>query len=242
MSCKYLFDYVYDDKDDDKNFLDENGITKMPCWQYLKTENGFDIYENTAYVPMGFTYESFITEEEFERIPDTHKSEAVLYAMVLSREQMEKYSQITGYDEEKYSQLYGDEPDEFASIVDNYSYGKNVYRGVCQKLAASSCSEFSYNKDGFTAVFDNEGEENLLFFSVPYSEGFSAYVNGEKTEIEKVQNGFMAVKVPANTECEIEFLYETPGLSTGLAVTAMAAGAFAIYIIVLLIYKKKIKK
>ena len=67
---------------------------------------------------------------------------------------------------------------------------------ACQKLKAHSCSSYEYTDDGFKAHYDNNGKENLMFFSVPYSDGFTAYVNGEEADVEKVNYGFMAVKIP----------------------------------------------
>ena len=98
LSCKYLFDYRMDGKSgSDNSFIDEDGNTKMPYWKYVTTCNRFDIYENECYIPMGFVYDSFVTEEEFERVDDLNKTEAILYSMVLTRDQMKKYSDITGY-------------------------------------------------------------------------------------------------------------------------------------------------
>lgn len=239
LSCKYYFDYNKDNDDDDSDlsFLDDDNNTKMPYWKYVKTCNNFDIYENECYIPMGFAYDSFVTEEEFERLRDDSKSQGILNAMVLSRELMEKYSDITGYSEEKYSELYGSEPEKFKSVVDDYHFSKYQYKSQCEKLAASSCSGFEYTDSGFTAVYDNKGDDNLLFFSVPYSTGFSATVNGESVEIERVNYGFMAVKVPAMTECTIEFTYETPGFNAGLIISLASLGAFAVYITVVIAYR-----
>lgn len=243
LSCKYLFDYRDDgEAGSDNSFIDEDGKTKMPYWRYVKTCNGFDIYENDCYVPMGFTYDSFVTQEEFERAENTHRTEAILYSMVLTREQMEKYSDITGYDSEAYDVLYGKNPEHFDSVTDTYRYGKEKYKAQCEQLAGSSCSEFEYTDDGFRATFNNTGDDNLLFFSVPYSTGFTATVNGEAVEIEKVNYGFMAVKVPANTECDIVFTYETPGFSQGATISLCALGAFAVYLTIVIIYRTKKRK
>lgn len=241
LSCRYLFDYIDDDDDPEECFINEEGETKMPCWTYLTTVNNFKVYENTCYIPMGFTYDSFITEEEFDIIQNTHRSEAILYSMVLSHEQMQKYSHITGYNKEKYALLYGDEPEKFKSKIDSYSYGRDIYQKVCEQLADNSCSKFEYTSNGFKAEFSNKGEENLLFFSIPYSDGFKAFVNGKETEIEKVNNGLMAILVPAESECEIEFIYNTPGLSTGIIITACSFSLLFIYAIIVAFfaYKKK---
>jgi uncharacterized membrane protein YfhO len=234
FSCKYLFDY----KDDDDSFIDDDGNTKMPDWTYLKNNNGFDIYENDCYIPMGFTYDSFVTEEEFERIDKIHKTEAVLYAMVLSKEQMEKYSDITGYSESAYKLLYGEHPEYFDSVVDTYKFGDEQYEDACEELKASSCSSFEYTDNGFAATYNNTGSENLLFFSVPYSSGFSATVNGEPVEIEEVTYGFMAVKIPAKTECNVVFTYETPGFSLGCKISLAAFCALLVYSCTILIFRR----
>lgn len=230
LSCKYLFDYRADGKaGSEESFINDEGDTKMPFWKYVKTCNGFDIYENECYIPMGYTYDSFVTEEEFDRVDHVHKTEAVLYSMVLSREQMEKYSEITGYSNEKYKLLYGDNPDYFDSVVDKYRFGTDSYEKVCGERRATSCSEFEYTDSGFRARYNNSGDENLMFFSVPYSDGFSATVNGEEVEIEKVNYGFTAVKIPADTDCEIVFTYQTPGFSAGCIISLAALAALLIY-------------
>ncbi len=242
LSCKYLFDYRKDgDAGSEESFIDEDGNTKMPYWSYVRTCNGFDIYENDCYVPMGFVYDSFVTEEEFEWVETTHRTEAILYSMVLTRDQMEKYSDITGYDKATYDVLYSENPEYFDSVTDKYKYGKDKYKAQCEELAESSCSDFKYTKDGFTATYNNTGDDNLLFFSVPYSEGFTATVNGEAVEVEKVNYGFMAVKVPANAKCDIVFTYETPGFSQGVMISLCALGAFVIYLSIVIIYRRKKK-
>lgn len=244
LSCKYLFDYRPDGKaGSEKSFVTKDGETKMPNWKYLKTCNGFDIYENECYIPMGYTYNNFVTEEEFERIQNSHKTEAILYAMTLSREQMKKYSDITMYKDSKYEALYGSNPDSFHSITDNYGYGGDSYKKACEALKKHSCSSFKYTDNGFVAEFDNtKGRRNLLFFSVPYSEGFSATVNGNPVEVEKVNYGFMAVEIPAHKKCNIEFVYETPGFSTGCTISLIAFGCFILYAVSLFAvrtYKKR---
>ncbi len=105
MSTKYYFDYILDNGDYtiDKSFVDNMGVTKMPGWKYIKTNNNFDIYLDENYIPMGYCFDSYITEEEFERIREKDRPQALVNAMVLSHEQMKKYSSITGYTDEKYA-------------------------------------------------------------------------------------------------------------------------------------------
>lgn len=53
-------------------------------------------------------------------------------------------------------------------------------------------TSFTATRTGFTAQADLEAE-NLVLFSVPYDDGFTATVNGVPAEVEKVDNGLMAV-------------------------------------------------
>ena len=235
FSCKYYFDDMLDSNNPalDECFTDKDGKTKMPGWKLLKTCNDFNIYENENYVPMGFAYSDYVTEEEFERVKGSNRSEAILNAMVLSRSQMKKYADITGYYDKEYYMLYGGNPDSFRSEVDKYVYGSAVLKSQSEKLRARSCSSFEYTKTGFTATFENSGKDTLLFFSVPYSDGFTATVNGEKADIEKVNYGFMAVRVPSG-KSEIVFTYETPGFKAGTVISIASAAAFVLYIALLI--------
>ena len=72
--------------------------------------------------------------------------------------------------------------------------------------------------------------ENLVFFSVPYEEGgWTATVDGQPADIEEVNVGFMAVRVPAGTHT-VRFNYMTPGLQTGCLITVGSLVLFAAYI------------
>ena len=81
-------------------------------------------------------------------------------------------------------------------------------------------------------------KDNFVFFSVPYDEGFTAYVNGTESEIFNVNNGLSAVFAPAG-DCEIVFRYQTPYLSTGIRLNLFGLGIYIIYLV--LIFKKKVK-
>ena len=244
FSCKYFFDDLLDsnDPDSDECFTDENGNTKMPGWKFLKECADFNIYENENYVPMGFAYDSYLTQEEFERVKTSNRSQAILNAMVLTRDQMMDYGDITGYYDKDYYLLYGSDPRSFKSEADSYSFNFVSLKNQVEKLRSNSCSRFEYTKEGFEATFDNKsGRDTLLFFSVPYSDGFSAAVNGEAVKVEKVNYGFMAVKVPPGAS-EIVFNYQTPGFKTGTVISLCAAAAYVIYMALIIAFRVRKKK
>lgn len=247
FSCKYYFDYNKDNKDKDKDecFTFKNGETKMPGWKYLKTCNHFDIYENEYYIPMGFVCDDYSTEEEFERVNADDRTQMILNTLVLSRETMKKYADITGYDDKEYKVLYGKYPQRFDSHLDDFTYSNTYdsYYKRCKSLAADSCKLFYYTDDGFAAEYENKDrEENIMFFSVPYSEGFTAKVNGKSVDVERVNYGFTGVKIPADKHIKIEFHYQTPGLEQGIIISLSALAAYTLYMTGVILYRVLRKK
>ena len=67
-----------------------------------------------------------------------------------------------------------------------------------------------------------------MFFSVPYDDGFTAYVDGQETEILRVDEGLMAVLCPAGTN-RVDFVYQADGYSLSRTVTLAAIPVFAVY-------------
>ena len=246
LSVKYLFD----DPNDENDFYINNKY-EMPGWEYYDSQNGTNIYINKYYIPMGFMYDDFISEDEFELIATENRDKAILKAMVLTQEQIKKYADITGYDADNLKNLN----DMIKNQKNNGSANFTVYKGISSefkydekdyfkdavKRKKQSCSDFEYINNGFKATIKNDGEDNLLFFSVPYEDSWSATVNGKKCEIEKVNFGFMAVKVPGNKTSKIEFSYTTPGLKIGSTVTFSAVFVYIVYISLLFLKNKKIK-
>lgn len=230
LSCKYLFD----DTTDDQDFHNEDYGNEMPGWEYYGEENGCYIYENNYYIPMGFMFDTYLTDTDWETLYEYDRHLALMKALVLTEEQMEKYSDITGY-----SSYNGKE------IIDGFSYSYDDYYRECKKLQKNCCSQFAYNNDGFTAEITNNGGDNLLFFSIPYDKGWTAYVNGVETEIEKVDKGFMAVKVPGNSTSSIKFLYNQPGFTWGIIITSVCGIIYFIYLVLITVFcylkKKKTK-
>lgn len=63
----------------------------LPGFSYRNTENGFRVYENTAYVPMGFTFDQYITESDWEACADNKRASLLMHAIVLNDRQVEQY-------------------------------------------------------------------------------------------------------------------------------------------------------
>lgn len=95
-----------------------------------------------------------------------------------------------------------------------------------------------YIKDNDVSCSISLDERKALVFSLPYSEGWTAYVNGEETEILKANTMFMALELEPG-EYDIELHYTTPYIKLGLLFTLSGVVLFAG--IVLITEKKKRK-
>ena len=180
-------------------------------WSYYDTKDGFMLYENENYVPMGFTYDYYITEESYETTIKNTRANLLMRALVLSEEDAEAYG--------KYLKKLPD------AKLDDLWY--DTYVSDCADRRASACSTFQMTNSGFHAEITLK-KDNLVFFSVPYDDGFTAYVNGKETEVIRVDEGLMAVLAPAG-ENTIDFVYQADGYSLASKVSLAALAVFVLY-------------
>ena len=181
-------------------------------WTYLADVDGYALYHNDNYVPMGFTYDYYVTKQTYEASVKTLRSNLLMRALVLEDEDVAQYDQYL-------TEL----PD---AMLDDLHY--DSYTQDCADRRAHSCSVFQMNNAGFHAEITLD-KANLVFFSVPYDDGFTAYVNGEKADILQVDEGLMAVLCPAGAS-SIDFVYQAAGLSASRVVTAVAIPVWVVYV------------
>ncbi len=225
LSVKYLVNPKYGD-----SFInEETNETKVSGYKYLKTDGDFYIYENENYIPYGFSYEYYMTEDFCDSYIEEERAALMLKAVKLTDKQIKKYGDLMTNIETAGLSYYEDTE---SSLSTSYS----AMEIDSKKLAETSAENFNFDNRGFTARVKRE-KANLVFFSIPYDKGWSATVNGKPVEVEKVNSGFMAVKVEAGTS-DIRFNYMTPKLIEGLWVTLVGTGVFLLYILIYLIYSR----
>ena len=228
LSVKYLLN-----RKGAKSFLDDNDEPRMPDYEYVKTENGYYIYENDNYIPYGFSYRYYMTRDFCEGYSKSNRAAMMLKAILLDEKQIEKYGDLLQNIEEVELPPFSTEDATTLSLTDD------AMRYDCDRLRETAATSFAIDRRGFTAEVTREAP-NLVFFSVPYDAGWSATVNGEKAEIEKVNAGFMAVKVGAGNSV-IRFSYQTPGLTEGLMITGGACAVLAVYVLCCLFFAGRMR-
>lgn len=193
----------------------------LPGFTEYAIQNGYQIYENNYFIPMGFTYDSYVDETTFDNYTKDYRDFLMLKAIYLSDKDIEKYGHLLSpFDDNLYPQ-----------------FSESDYYQTCMERKNQASYHFSYDNRGFTSQIQLE-KENLVFFSVPYDKGWSATVNGKPVEIIKANVGFMAVAAPAGDN-EIIFTYQTPGLSAGMMISLFALLLLIGYLLLIHFLRKK---
>lgn len=186
----------------------------MPGYRLDSNQLGYNIYENDYCIPMGFTYDYYITVRDFEKIDKERRAAVLLRTLVLKDDAAREHGDLLEYmPDTSYNNL-----------------GELDYYTDCENRIETAAQSFEIDNRGFTAKI-NLPRDNLVFFSVPYDKGWTATVNGRAATVEKVNIGFMAVRAPAGENVEIRFNYTTPGLYFGIAVSLFAAFVLAAYLL-----------
>lgn len=123
------------------------------------------------------------------------------------------------------------------STANTYVYGVNdaAWQKVYDALSDEQLdiTEFSstHLKGKITAT-----DDGVLYTSIPYEEGWKAYVDGKKAEIVPLANGLITLNLTEG-EHEIKFSYLPEGFIPGIAITVVVLGL----IIALIVLQKKKK-
>ena len=117
------------------------------------------------------------------------------------------------------------------TYIDFYEYHEDKMQECMQALQGRELKldivEDTYVKGTVTAA-----EDEILYTSIPYYRGFTAYVDGKKTDIVQLANGALIGLKLTKGEHTIEFKYVPYGFKLGLSISIVGWLIVAGYIIV----------
>ena len=177
----------------------------------------YSLYENLDYIPIGFTYDSYIPEAVIDSLNEILPKEDVPLQLLANIAVPEEYEDI---------------------------FAKHLVRGELQKvpdldsLASRRrmvCSStFIASSTGFTSQIALP-KGNFVFYSIPSEKGFTAYVDGKETPIYPVNLGLSSIYVPKGKH-NVEFFFIPQGFRTGLIL------AFCAFVSIMLVLGYEYKK
>ncbi len=166
------------------------------------------IYEDYSALPIGFTYDSYITKSEFEQVSPEIMSYVMMRVLVIKDDDVYKVKNVLAHYDMKGGQ-------EFSS--------ENKQQDIL--LHHQECSiEFTHSTTSFASKMIAD-RSKYAFFSVPYGKRWSARVNDMPVEILDV-NGLMAVPIGAG-ENNIVFEYNIDINKISLLISFISIGIVA---------------
>ena len=135
---------------------------------------------------------------------------------------------------------YSESPQTFAKItfqkkgtysledIEVYCQPMNNYIRQVEALRAEPFENVVIGNDTITGTVDLS-ENKILCFSIPYSAGWTAKVDGQPAELLRANTMYMALPLEAGVH-EIELNYSVPGVWIGAVLSALGFGAFIVVI------------
>lgn len=216
--------YYFENAEISKNRTYYNG-EGTDGYKYLDTQNGFDIFENLNFIPMGFTYDYYITESEWSDIEPKERDYDLARLLILPDDVAMEVEKSVAMHEITAEDLFEEE----------LSYLK--FTQECEKRKETSCVSFVTDTLGFTARTARLKDDTLVFFSVPNRKGFKCKVDGKSVPIYTADYGLMAIPV-SRGEHAIRVDYRPEGLFVGVLMSGCGLLLLTLYSGMLKIIKK----
>lgn len=102
----------------------------------------------------------------------------------------------------------------------------------------NSMKQIQYEGNHFRGVYHAK-KDQILCVTIPYSKGWKATVNGNRTKIYKANGMFMGIIMKKGTQ-SVKLDYETPGLKIGVWISLVAWIGLGIYGLYFEKYRKKL--
>lgn len=184
----------------------ENGIQTVRCGEHEWT-----LCESESAIPIGCSYDSYLTESEFLTLPEDIRGIVMLKTLIVTDDKEAVVSEVL--------------PKATISELEKLT-SANIFGLVQEKSNYASLSLEKY-RWGFESVIKAE-KESYAFYSIPYDSCFRAYVNGERQEIID-SNGLMAVRIE-NGINQIRFVYVPVRSVLGVVISFVSIIIFGFYL------------
>jgi uncharacterized membrane protein YfhO len=122
---------------------------------------------------------------------------------------------------------YYDPPHASPLYVYGYQLDVDAYKNMVKELADEQLEVTSYDSTSLEGTVTAK-KDGLLFLTIPYSEGWHAWVDGKDAEITPVNDALMSIKLSAGKH-DVRIEYIPAGFKPGLCIT----GASIVMIILL---------
>ncbi len=125
-------------------------------FEYFDTQNGFDIYENQYYLGMGFAFDQFMVESDYEKIAKSQRHILFNKYLVVPDEQAEYYATFM-------ERVYNASNAPDGAPVRETALNKDTYFAAVEERRNYVCDSFDYDSYGFRATISLDAPGDGLF-------------------------------------------------------------------------------
>lgn len=153
---------------------------------------------------------------------------------------IDKFMINFGYHEEGIDQLTVNIYSNCTVDVDDwaiYCQPMDDFEGEIQTLTESALENITMENDTIHGTISADTNK-LLVFSIPYQNGWSAWVDGEEADLIKTNVMYTGLEIGPG-EHEIEVRYEMPGVKYGIVVTTASAAIFILIVVGTAVVRKR---
>lgn len=129
-----------------------------------------------------------------------------------------------------------DTTDTYAEIY-AYTIDEEVLNKGYNKLKVSSLNVTSHDDTKITGTI-KVSENSILYSSIPYDEGWTVLIDGEKADTLKLGEAMLATTIKPG-EHTIEYVYKPRGLNYGIIISAASIAGICGYLFVVIAKRKK---
>jgi len=183
---------------------------------------GVKIFRLKDNLPLGITYDTFISDKNFEKLDSLSRHAVLLQAVMVTNDFQQK---LKGFQQTTSANL----PNQSVTI--------EALQGWVNKLKQDTLQIKSFSDNLIKGEIQLESPK-VLFLAIPYDEGWSAILDGKKTTIEKVDAGLMGILVDKGNHT-LELKFEPPYVKQGTYISIISLVLWGIGIVFFSLRKKK---
>lgn len=183
--------------------LAAKGLFFKTVYAPIKQFNDITVFKNNFSLPLGFAYDKYLQTEDYLLLTQTRKDMAMFSAVVMDLN-------LPGL------QCMG--ADEMRDLIKKLTL-RNFIEMVAQKKSDAMKITYFSQKDIKGEIALDRGK--LLFFSIPFDNGWKAFDNGKPIPMIKANIGFMGIMLDKGSH-KIELKYRIQYIRTRIAVSIIA--------------------
>ena len=183
-------------------------LCKMPASQVLKLSydsiakfGNVSVFRNRHFLPLGFTYDSYIPLSSFLKASSNVKEQIIQEAFIA--------------EEPINLGIKSFKMNDLKDTLQSYTFNRFFYDIVSRKHDTLSITQFSENRIQGTI---SPTTKKLLFFSIPYDKGWHALIDGKPVQPILCNIGFMGLILEPGKH-NVELFYHPPWFNESLLVT-----------------------